>query len=81
MGLIFMIKQQNNEGNEMRTSITSALRGVCIGCFGRASATDRLDLEPCINGAVSQTGRYESQALEDRWTKSVSEPGRQRKPH
>ena len=65
----------------MRTSITSALLGVCIGCLGRASATDRLDLEPCINGAVSQTGRYESQALEDRWTKTVSEPARRRNPY
>jgi hypothetical protein len=65
----------------MRTSITRALLGVCIGYFGNVYATESLDLEPCINGAVSQTGRYESQALEDRWMKAVSAESRRQASH
>jgi hypothetical protein len=71
-------RSENEEGKEMRTSVTSALLAVGIGHLGSAYATDRLGLEPCINGAVSANGRYETQALEDRWTKSNPVPARRR---
>jgi len=36
-----------------------------VSMAGQAGASDSLELEPCINGAVSSTGLFTSQAEED----------------
>lgn len=46
-----------------RTVITSAL--LLLTSVSGSGIADNLDLEPCINGAVSSTGRFATQALED----------------
>jgi len=42
--------------------------------FVQAHAEDSLDLEPCINGAVSASGEYPTQAQEDQALQEQSEP-------
>ena len=42
--------------------------------FVQAHAEEKLDLEPCINGAVSSFGEYPTQAQEDLALQEQSEP-------
>lgn len=53
----------------MKKYLTTALLGLSLLSMGGIQATDfnPLDLEPCINGGVSASGLYPSQALENRF--------------
>lgn len=59
----------------MKTSIKTLL--LAAGLFlvpfaGWADTYSALDLEPCINGGVSSTGLFPSQALEDEYNAAVT---------
>ncbi len=50
----------------MNRLVTSALTMSLLLGVGTLYATDSLDLEPCMNGDVSASGTFPSQAAEDR---------------
>ena len=52
-------RSDNTSGNAKRTALGRAERV-------RVAAAHERSLEPCINGEVSATGKYVTQALEDR---------------
>ena len=45
-----------------------------FGSAAAVAADQDLDLEPCINGGVSATGMYETQALEDAASRDILKP-------
>ena len=57
----------------MKTLVTTMLI-VSVCCFSHAFAEDVLALEPSINGEVSASGMYASQAAEDQALALLSEP-------
>ena len=48
----------------MNKFVIIALSSISI-CAGQVYAFDEIDYEPCINGSVSSTGFFLTQALED----------------
>ena len=50
---------------KIKTAMTIFAAPLLLGISNQAGATENLDLEPCINGAVSANGLYPTQAMED----------------
>ncbi len=51
----------------MKTTLQSALLGICLASMNVVAENYDPDLEPCINGAVSSSGLFHTQGAEDRF--------------